>query len=104
MSSPKRWESESTSASFWWWIRPAGTPAKRSRSRKGIHLEFLPSGSPELQPAERLWPLTNEAVANELFEEIEELEEALVERCLELLGQTESIRDLTNYHWWPQAA
>ncbi len=24
---------------------------------EGIHLEFLPSGSPELQPAERLWPL-----------------------------------------------
>jgi hypothetical protein len=30
---------------------------------EGIHVEFLPSGSPELQPAERLWPLTNEAVA-----------------------------------------
>jgi len=27
---------------------------------EGIHLEFLPSGSPELQPAERLWPLSNE--------------------------------------------
>ena len=71
---------------------------------EGIHLEFLPSGSPELQPAERLWPLTNEAVANGLFEEIEELEEALVERCEQLLEQTESIRDLTNYHWWPAAA
>ena len=71
---------------------------------EGIHLEFLPSGSPELQPAERLWPLTNEAVANRLFEEIEELEEALVKRCVELLDQRESIRNLTNYHWWPQAA
>ena len=71
---------------------------------EGIHLEFLPSGSPELQPAERLWPLTNEALANRLFEEIEELEEALVERCVHLLDQTEAIRDLTNYHWWPQAA
>src|SRR3712207_7305498 len=47
---------------------------------EGIHLEFLPSGSPELMPAERLWPLTNEAVANGLFEEIEEIEEALMER------------------------
>jgi transposase len=27
----------------------------------GIDLFFLPSHSPELQPAERLWPLTNEA-------------------------------------------
>jgi transposase len=71
---------------------------------EGIHLEFLPSGSPELQPAERLWTLTNEGVANGLFEEIEEIEEALLERCIELLDQTETIRDLTNYHWWPQAA
>jgi len=31
---------------------------------EGIHLEYLPSGSPELRPSERLWPLTNEAVAN----------------------------------------
>ncbi len=71
---------------------------------EGIHLEFLPSGSPELMPAERLWPLTNEAVANGIFEEIGELEEALVERCVQLLDQTEAIRDLTNYHWWPQAS
>lgn len=71
---------------------------------EGIHLEFLPSGSPELMPAERLWPLTNEAVANRLFEEIEEIEEALVERCVELLDQTETIKSLTNYHWWPQGA
>jgi transposase len=71
---------------------------------EGIHLEFLPKGSPELMPAERLWPLTNEALANGLFEEIEEIEEALVERCVELLDQPEAIRDLTNYHWWPQEA
>jgi transposase len=71
---------------------------------EGIHLEFLPKGSPELQPAERLWPLTNEAIANRLFEEIEQIEEALVKRCVELLDQAESITELTNYHWWPQAA
>lgn len=27
----------------------------------GIHVHFLPPYSPELQPAERLWPFTNEA-------------------------------------------
>jgi transposase len=63
-----------------------------------------PSGSPELQPAERLWPLSNEAVANRPFEDIGEIEEALVERCVQLHGQSESVRNLTNYHWWPQAA
>ncbi len=71
---------------------------------EGIRLEFLPSGSPELQPAERLWPLTNEAVANRLFEEIEEIEQILMERCVGLLDQAEPIKGLTNYHWWPQAA
>ena len=78
--------------------------AKEVEVPEGIHLEFLPSGSPELQPVERLWVLTNEAVANGLFEEIEEIEEALMERCEQLLDQSESIRALTNYHWWPQAA
>lgn len=71
---------------------------------EGIHLEFLPTGSPELQPAERLWPLSNEAIANRLFEEISEVEDALLERCVELLDQAVTIKDLTNYHWWPQAA
>jgi transposase len=71
---------------------------------EGIHLEFLPNGSPELMPAERLWPLTNEALANGYFEEIEEIEQALLERCVQLLDQAESIKVLTNYHWWPQTA
>jgi hypothetical protein len=42
--------------------------------------------------------------SNRLFEEIEEIEEALVKRCVELLDQVQTIRDLTNYHWWPQTA
>jgi transposase len=71
---------------------------------EGIHLEFLPTGSPELQPAERLWPLANEAIANRLFEQISEIEDALVERCVQLLDQPEAIRNLINYHWWPQSA
>jgi transposase len=71
---------------------------------EGIYLEFLPSRSPELQPAERLWPLINEAVANRLLEDLDELEEALVERCVALLEQTDLIRSHTLYHWWPDAA
>lgn len=71
---------------------------------EGMHLEFLPSRSPELQPAERLWPLTNEGVANRFFETIEELEEALIERCVALCERREIIRSYTHYHWWPKAA
>jgi hypothetical protein len=45
-----------------------------------IHLESLPSASPEPQPSERLWPFTNEGVANRFFEEIEDLEKRADER------------------------
>ena len=31
---------------------------------------FLPPYTPELQPAERLWPLANEAVANHSFHDL----------------------------------
>jgi|SRR5688572_8975401 len=38
-------------------------PAKNKlKVPEGIHLEFLPSHSPELQLSERLWPLSNEGV------------------------------------------
>ena len=40
----------------------------------GILLEFLPAYTPELQPAERLWPLTNEAVANKHFPTLKDLD------------------------------
>lgn len=79
------------------------TAENKLKVPEGIRLEFLPSHSPELQPAERLWPLSNEGV-NRYFEEIEELEEALVERCLALLDQPEVIRSYIRYHWWPEVA
>jgi transposase len=67
---------------------------------EGLHPEFLPAYSPELQPAERLWPLCNEGVANKLCATIQELEE-LVGRRLVQLGEV-VVRRLTGYHWWPQ--
>jgi transposase len=49
---------------------------------EGIHLLFLPPYSPELQPCERLWPLTNEGIANRSFRTLDDLEEAQVQRCV----------------------
>jgi DDE superfamily endonuclease len=81
------------------------TAKKELRVPEGIHLGFLPSHSPELQPSEeRLWPLSNEGVANRHFERIEDLGEALVGRCVALGDQPEVIRSYTRYHWWPEAA
>ena len=45
-----------------------------------IHLESLPSASPEPQPSERLRQFTNEGVANRYFEEFEDLEKRADER------------------------
>lgn len=67
----------------------------------GLHLVFLPAYSPELQPAERLWPLANEGLANRLFASIDHLEQALLTRLHHLRSQVDLIRTTTCYHWWP---
>jgi hypothetical protein len=69
---------------------------------EGIDLIYLPAYSPELQPAERLWPLTNEVVANSSPQSLDELEELLVYRCQQLMKQHDLIHGLTCYHWWPK--
>jgi transposase len=69
---------------------------------QGIHLLFIPSHSPELQPAERLWPLTNEPIANRSFKSLDELEELLFDRCRNLLTQQDLISHITFFHWWPR--
>ena len=68
---------------------------------EGLHLAFLPPYSPELQPAERLWGLVDEPVANHAFPTLEALETVLADRCRALETQWERLRTLTSYHWWP---
>jgi DDE superfamily endonuclease len=68
----------------------------------GIHLVPLPAASPELQPAERLWPLVNEVVANRNFPDLAALEAALVARCQTLRADRRAVKTHTLYHWWPQ--
>ncbi len=68
---------------------------------EGIHLLFLPPYSPELQPCERLWPLSNEGVANQSFRTLDDLEAAQIQRCVVLQNQPEVIRSYTHFHWWP---
>ncbi len=70
----------------------------------GLHLVFLPPYSPELQPVERLWPLTNEPLANRHFATLAQLEAVQAARCLTLRAQPEVIRAHAHSHWWPEAA
>jgi transposase len=66
----------------------------------GISLVFLPPYTPELQPAEHLWPLVDEAVANTHFATLDALHAAVAERCRRLDAGT--IRPHTDFHWWPR--
>jgi transposase len=70
----------------------------------GIRLVFLPSYSPELQPAEHLWPLTNEAIANKHFDTLDELDETLATRCRVLTAQPDTLKAHTLFQWWPKVA
>ena len=66
----------------------------------GIELAFLPSYTPELQPAEHLWPLADEAVANKHFATLEDLDAALSERCRTLADMPEVMKAATHFAWW----
>jgi transposase len=68
---------------------------------EGIHPLWLPPYSPELQPAEHLWPLTNEGIANECFETLDALIAKQRQRCEILQSRPALIRQNTCFHWWP---
>lgn len=69
---------------------------------QGLHLLFLPPYSPELQPAEHLWELTDEAIANHHFQDLDALMDVQAERCRRLQERPELIRKRTHFHWWPE--
>jgi transposase len=75
---------------------------QRLRVPDHVFLHFLPPYSPELQPAEHLWPLTNTALVNRHFATIDDLEDAQAARCLALQSRRDLVRSTTLFHWWPQ--
>lgn len=68
---------------------------------EGIDLVLLPAQSPELQPAERLWALVDEPVANRAFPDLDALETVLVDRCRTLAADPTRLKAHTHFHWWP---
>jgi hypothetical protein len=73
--------------------------AKRLAVPANVVLHRLPPSTPELQPAEPLWPLVREAVANKGFAALGEMEPVLVERCRWLIGNPEVVRGAVGFHW-----
>lgn len=76
-----------------------GHTSLRLRVPEHVHLLFLPAYSPELQPAEHLWPLTNTVLVNTHFATIEDMEEAQAARCVALQARPDPA---TLFHWWPK--
>ena len=73
--------------------------AKRLAIPPNVVPHRLQACTPELQPAEPLWPLVREAVANEGFEELEQMEPVLVERCRWLIDHPEAVRKAVGFGW-----
>ena len=72
------------------------------RIPEGVRLVHQPPYSPELQPAEHLWEFVDEPLVNTYFETLDDLDNAVAKRCLELIGQRQTIRDSALFHWWPK--
>jgi transposase len=70
----------------------------------GLRLYFLPPYSPELQPAEHLWPLTNQPLINQWFVDLDHLQAVQAQHCNALPTHLDLIRSTPNFHWWPHCA
>jgi hypothetical protein len=67
----------------------------------GLQLVFLPPYSPELQPAEHLWALTDAPLKNKHFDTLDHLHHTLAARCTKLEQHSALVRSHTLFHWWP---
>lgn len=75
--------------------------SRRLALPEGLTLWFLPAYTPQLNPAERLWPLVREAIANWPISTDDELERVVGTRCVTLHDDAMQVCRATNYHWWP---
>jgi transposase len=69
---------------------------------EGLRLVHLPPYSPELQPAECLWPALDEPLANKHVATIQDLDRALAERCSTFAASPELYKGRVDFHWWPK--
>ncbi|WP_029478019.1 transposase, partial [Deinococcus frigens] len=67
----------------------------------GVQIITLPPYSPELQPVERMWDLTDDTVANRWFDTMDDFTQTLGQQCAWLETQPDLISQQTLFHWWP---
>jgi transposase len=64
-----------------------------------VRLYRLPPCTPELQPAEHLWPLVREGLANHDFDHLVELGAKFRRRCNWLADHPETVQGTVGFHW-----
>jgi transposase len=79
--------------------RAAWHMSQRLRLPYGIFLFPLPAYTPQLQPTECVWPLLREALANRVFESLDALESALVNRCCWLMEHPDVVIGHVGFDW-----
>ena len=74
-----------------------GAGAHRLGEEGEIRLRKLPAYAPELNPVERLFQELRKALANRIFESLEEAEKCVIEALQVYLGDPERVKKLTLY-------
>ncbi len=78
--------------------------SRQVKTHHGLSLLFLPPYSPELQPAEHLWQLSDAPLVNRCFASLDDLEVVQAQRCNWLQDHPDLVRSTTNFHCWPHIA
>ena len=73
--------------------------ARRLAVPANVVLHFLPPSTPELQPAEPLWPLVREALANRTIGRVEYLRKIVRRRLGHLAANPQEVRPLVGFRW-----
>jgi hypothetical protein len=76
-----------------------GHTAKKLVVPPNLVLHRQPSCTPELQPAEHLWPLVREGLANRVFDTLPKLTDVLTTRCQWLADQPAVVAGAVGFHW-----
>lgn len=77
-------------------------PSHRSkivRERKNITCIFLPSYSPELNPAERFFEEIRKSTANQVFDSIDIQEKTIAQKVKDMSADMDGMKQLLGYEW-----
>lgn len=79
--------------------KAGGHAAGKLKVPPNVVRHHQPSCAPELQPAEPLWPLVREGLANRVFDTLPRLTEVLTARCQWVTDHPAAVAGAVGFHW-----